>query len=194
MKLKLWVLASAVLLLAGCQSTTNQMSDKQTSTNSDTRVITQSSANTPLDVRQAALKKCQPLTYRCHSLVPMAVSHWSPSPEAASAAAQISAASIATLQAIQTDSVYGRAWLEFQIGRQYVEQRQLVASVSYLTSATKSQVLDSLEHKVALKMLISVFMEYHQTEKAREAIENYLAYMGEDAEPVYIDLLKMLKK
>jgi hypothetical protein len=182
MTLKLWVLASAVLLLAGCQSTSTPISAQQ-------------SSNNPLiSVRQAALAKCQPLTYRCHKQVPMAVSEWSPSPEAASAAAHLSGASIATLQAIQTDSGYGRAWLEFQIGRQYVEQRQLVASVSYLTSATKSQVLDSLEHKVALKMLISVFMEYHQTEKAREAIENYLAYMGDEAEPVYIDLLKMLKK
>ncbi len=68
-----------------------------------------------------------------------------------------------------------------------------MASVSYLTSATKSQVLDSLEHKVALKMLIGVFTEYHQTEKAREAIENYLAYMGDEAEPVYVDLLKVMK-
>lgn len=181
MKLKLCVLASAVLLFAGCQSTSSQISDQQ------------SSNRTLISVRQAALAKCQPLTYRCHNQVPMAHSEWSPSPEAASAAAHLSAASIATLQAIQTDSIYGRAWLEFQIGRQFFEQSQLVASVSYLTSATKSQVLDSLEHKVALKMLISVFMEYHQTEKAREAIKNYLAYMADDAEPVYVELLKVMK-
>jgi uncharacterized lipoprotein YajG len=43
MTLKLWVLASAVLLLAGCQSTSTPISDQQ------------SSKNALISVRQAAL-------------------------------------------------------------------------------------------------------------------------------------------
>lgn len=171
MKSGILVLAGAVLLVGGCQST----------------------PNAPVSSRQAALENCKPFRYSCHSAVPLVVATWKPSPAALAASQSISPASIAILQAERSDSSDGRAWLEFQIGRQYFEQGQLVASVSYLTSATKSQVLDSLEHKVALKMLIGVFTEYHQTEKAREAIENYLAYMGDEAEPVYVDLLKVMK-
>lgn len=171
MKSRCLALIGAVVLLSACQSTNNA----------------------PSSSRQAALDSCKPLRYSCHNAVPLAVANWTPSPEAQAASANISPESIATLQAIQVDSTYGRAWLDFQIGRQFFEQRQLVASVSYLTSATKSELLDSLEHKVALKMLIGVFTEYHQTAKAQEAIENYLAYMGDDAEPVYINLLKVMK-